>query len=115
MSYDISLYVQAFLDRALASGLGDWRDADPIPESAVEALIQAAVAEGFTSSGAGKSFLLDTPEYLAQLSIHRGELAFAIPYSNRADASVQVCARIAKSVAATHGLAFWDPQNDESE
>jgi hypothetical protein len=114
VSYDISLYVKSFLDRALATGLGDWRDADPIPDSAIEALVQAAKAEGFTSAGPGNELELDTPKYLAQLGMHRGELAFTIPYSDRADASIQVCTRIAKAVAEQHGLALWDPQTDES-
>lgn len=47
MSYDISLYVKSFLECALASNLGDWTNADPIPRSAVEAVIEAARAEGF--------------------------------------------------------------------
>ena len=34
MSYDISLYQPDFLKRAIKEDLGDWTEADPIPESA---------------------------------------------------------------------------------
>jgi hypothetical protein len=114
MSYDISLYTKAFLQRALATNLGDWRNADPIPESAVEALIDAARTAGFVPAG-GNEYLLDTPKCLAQLGVFSGELSFTIPYSDRADASIRLCSQIAKTVADAHGLAFWDPQGDEGE
>jgi len=115
MSYDISLYDKAFLHRALSTGLGDWTNADPIPEAAAAALIEAAQAVGFQPDGPATSFTLDTNGYLAQLSIHRGELAFTIPYSERGEATIALCTQIGKDVAATHGPAFWDPQADDSE
>jgi hypothetical protein len=113
MSYDLALYTRAFLSRALQSGLGDWRNADPIPREAVQALITNAEAAGFLRSGGGSEFTLDTSQHLAQLNVFEGELAFSIPYSDRANASIELCARIAKEVAASHGLAVWDPQEDE--
>ena len=112
MSYDLALYTRAFLERALLNNLGDWRNADPLPREAVDALINSAEAAGFQSSGSGE-FNLDTPQHLAQLNIFSGELAFSIPYSDRAEASIAVCSRIAREVATAHGLAVWDPQEDE--
>jgi hypothetical protein len=128
MSYDIGLYDRAFLRRALTSGLGDWRNADPIPETAARALVVAAEAAGFKPIGdpghlaflreQGKQpvdFIIDTGEYLAKLNIHRGELAFTIPYgSGRTRATIALCTSIGKAVAAEQGLAFRDPQSGET-
>jgi hypothetical protein len=129
MSYDISLYVKTFLEHALATGAGDWTNADPIPEPAAKSLIDAATAEGFQPKPPDPAFVeflreqgvspaaefeLDTQTYLAHLSVHRGELAFTIPYSDRAEASIQLCSRLARAVAARHGLGFWDPQDDQA-
>jgi hypothetical protein len=129
MSYDISLYVKSFLEHAVATGLGDWTNADPIPEPAAKSLIEAAAAEGFQLASPDTElveflreqgvspaieFELNTQAYLAHLSVHRGELAFTIPNSDRAEASIRLCTRIAKAVAAQHGLGFWDPQDDQA-
>ena len=114
MSYDVALYTRAFLERALATGLGDWTNADPIPEEAVASFVRQVEAAGFVAEGATE-FNLDTPEHLAQVNVFRGELAFSIPYSDRADASIELCTRIARAVAQSHGLALWDPQADEGE
>lgn len=125
MSYDISLYAESFLRRAVATNLGDWTEADPIPPAAVNSVIEAAEGEGFVAvpespefaaflRGRGSEppidFRLDTAAALAELHIHRGEIAFTIPHSERAEALIELCTRLAKRVAAQHGLGFWDPQ-----
>ncbi len=112
MSYDISLYTKNFLEYALRNELGDWTQAEPIPQVAVDAVIEAARAEGFVPEGAepARSFTLDSEAAQAELHIHAGEIAFAIPYGTRAQASIELCTRVAKAVARQHGLGFWDPQ-----
>lgn len=125
MSYDISLYDRNFLKRAIETHLGDWTGADPIPKEAVLFLITVAAAEGFKpvplnedfaafvrEQGAEPSqdYQLSTPELLAQLVIHAGEMAFTIPYGPRAEASIVLCAGIARRVASECGLGFYDPQ-----
>ncbi|MGC4093257.1 MAG: hypothetical protein QM756_36280 [Polyangiaceae bacterium] len=125
MSYDISLYARGFLKRAIEDKLGDWTDADPIPPAAVEDLVTLARASGFESVVAGPNFVefcreqgvappdefaLDTPAFLAHLSLHSGQLAFSIPYSPRAEASIALCADLARTAANRHDLAFHDPQ-----
>jgi hypothetical protein len=130
MSYDISLYDRAFLKRALDSNLGDWTRADPIPQDAKRAIIEAARSAGFVlvpldaafaafvreqGSEPGQEFLLDNSSLLAQLTIHLGQVAFTIPYSPRAEASIAACRDLARRLASETGLAFYDPQEGESD
>ena len=130
MSYDISLYDRGFLKRAIESNLGDWTDADPIEASAAERLIAIATDAGFRRVPSDPAFvefcreqgvapveelLLETPEILAQLSLHRGQLAFTIPYSPLAQASIALCSMLARLVAQEHHLAFYDPQEGVAE
>ena len=130
MSYDISLYDRVFLRRALESGLGDWTGADPIPPAAVEALVRLALEAGFRrvepdpdlvallaelGDVPAEELLLDTPELLAELHLHPGQLAFTVPYAERADASIALCLGLARAVAEAHDLALYDPQEGEDE
>ena len=127
MSYDINLFDRQFLQQAIESGLGDWTGAPPIPEDAVQALISLAVAEGFCFVPINPSFatFMDTQgvvparEYeintltlLARMSIHLGQISFAIQYDPRAIASIDACTRIAQKVASEYGLGYHDPQAD---
>ena len=57
----------------------------------------------------GREFQLNTPLHLAQLTIFKGQIAFSIPYSQRAAASIEICARIARSVASECELGYYDP------
>jgi hypothetical protein len=130
MSYDISLYDRVFLRRALESGLGDWTGADPIPPAAVEALVRLALEAGFRRVEPDPSWVsylakrgrtpaqalrLDTPELLAELNLHPGQLAFSVPYSDCAAPSVALCLQLARAVAEAHDLALYDPQEGEDE
>jgi hypothetical protein len=130
LSYDISLFDKSFLRRALIERLGDWTNADPIPQEASASLVEAALKAGFMVTPPDPEFVafvreqgvepapeytLDSEHYLAQLAVHRGQLAFTIPYSDRTDASIRLCTELAKGVATEFGLAFWDPQDDEHE
>lgn len=125
MSYDISLFDRAFLKRAIETSLGDWTGADAIADEVKDLLISRAVAQGFgpvptneelaafvREQGAepGREFEIDTPSFLAQLAVYPGQIAFTIPYSARAAASIELCARIARELAAKHGLGYHDPQ-----
>ena len=60
----------------------------------------------------GTEFTADTPTLLAQLSVFPGEIAFSIPYGDRAAASVDFCVRYAKYLAEAHDLGFYDPQEE---
>jgi hypothetical protein len=125
MSYSISLYDRNFLKRAIETGLGDWTGADPIPQEVIRIIIPLAAAEGFNpipmneefaafmrEQGVepGREFELETPTLLAKLTIHSGQIAFTIPYTPKAGKSIEVCARIARSVASECGLGYHDPQ-----
>ncbi len=55
-------------------------------------------------------YAADTPAVLAQLSVFRGQLAFSVPSSPRAEASIELCARLARAVADEHNLGYYDPQ-----
>jgi hypothetical protein len=125
MSYDISLYVRSFLRRAVDTELDDWTGADPIPDETILVVVSHVEAAGFVEvpvdeafaafareqgSLPGREFRLETPELLAELTIRRGEIAFAIPASPRSEASIDLCSRVAREAAARCGLGFHDPQ-----
>ncbi|MEQ1841317.1 MAG: hypothetical protein ABL994_12980 [Verrucomicrobiales bacterium] len=129
MSYDISLYRRDFLKRAIESNLGDWTSADSIPASVIESIVSTAEQQGFAREPVddafvafcrqegfkpGLEFTTDTPTLLAQLSILPGQIAFSIPYGDRATASVDFCVRFARYLATTHDLGFHDPQEGEA-
>lgn len=129
MSYDIMLYRRDFLKRAVENDLEDWSDPDPFAEDTVRALIDAATLEGFVLTPIdeefvaftraegfepGTEFVLDTSTLLAQLTVFAGEIAFSIPYGNRAELSVTHCIRLAKRMSANYGLAYYDPQEGEA-
>jgi hypothetical protein len=126
MSYDISLYDRAFLRRALEEGLGDWTIADEIPPATRDGVVARAKEAGFQpgpppdpsfvefmrARGLEPSveYVLDTPEAFAQLSIHDNQIAFTIPYSDRATAAIELCTRVGRAAAAELGLGLHDPQ-----
>ncbi len=125
MSYDLSLFDRCFLKRAIETNLGDWTGADPISEGVKVLVVSRALAEGFRPKPAeegfaaflkmqgveaAREFEIDTPALLARLAIHSGQIAFTIPYSERAAASIEYCVRIAREIAAEHGLGYHDPQ-----
>jgi hypothetical protein len=129
MSYDVSLYHRDFLKRAIESNLGDWTGPDPIPDSVITSIVSTAEQQGFAREPAdedfvafcrqdgfepGIEFTADTPTLLAQLSIFPGQVAFSIPYGDRATASVDFCVRFARYLAMTHDLGFHDPQEGEA-
>lgn len=126
MSYDISLFDRSFLKRAIETDLGDWTGAEPIAEGVKNLLVSRVIAEGFRLVSVNEDFAafmraqglepapefeIDTPTLLAQLTIHSGQIAFTIPYSARAAASIESCARIARELAAECGLGYHDPQD----
>jgi hypothetical protein len=130
MSYDISLFDRGFLKRALATELGDWNGATPIADEVKETLISLAVAERFAPAPSNEDFStflraqgveparefeIDTPALLARLAIHSGQVAFTIPYSPRAQASIAFCARIAHQMASEWALGYYDPQEEVAE
>ena len=129
MSYDISLYSRDFLKRAIESSLGDWTAADPIPASVIESIVSTAEQQGFAREVVdgdfaafcrqdgfepGIEFTANTPTLLAQLSVFPGQVAFSIPYGDRAAASADFCVRFARYLATTHDLGFHDPQEGEA-
>jgi len=118
MSYDIFLYAKAFLERALATNLGDWTGADPISQPAIDGAIAAARGEGFGPAQAGGGsieLILDSDTALAELSIYPGEIAFTIPHGERAEKAIDLCRGLAKRIAEQHDLGFWDPQAGDDE
>ena len=126
MSYDISLYRRDFLKRAMESGLGDWTDADPIPDDTIPALIAAIEAAGFVRFAGHKpyskegwgpwiEFTLDTPTMVAQVTVFPGEIGFNIPYGDLAGPSIEFCIQMASRLAIEHGLGFYDPQIPEAK
>lgn len=128
MSYDIGLYRRDFLKRAIETQLDDWLGADPIPEEAIQAAVEAAKADGFVEAtlrqpaGAAGTMgplrcraelMKKTPTLLAQMHVFAGQIAFTIPYGPLARESVAFCTRLAKQIAETHGLGYRDPQTGE--
>jgi hypothetical protein len=129
MSYDVSLYRRDFLKRAIESNLGDWTSADPIPASIIESIVSIAEQQGFAREPVDDAFVAfcrekgfnpalefttDTPNLLAKLSIFPGQIAFSIPYGDRATTSVDFCVRFARYLATTLDLGFHDPQEGEA-
>ena len=117
MSYDIYLYDESFLRRALETNLDDWTGADPIPQAAIDRVVATAQVAGFVAvpSETSAAFNLDTEAVFAELSVSRSEIAFTIPYGERAEASIELCARLARRLAADNALGFWDPQDGSLE
>lgn len=128
MSYDIDIYDKSFLEQALDQGLGDWSGAPPIPDLAKATAESRALAAGFCAVEHPEGFVeflreqgetpsleftVDNQEYLASLGIHEGQIAFSVPHSDRAEASILLCRDIALALATEHGLGFWDPQDQE--
>jgi hypothetical protein len=125
MSYDVGLYRRDFLKRAIENELDDLLGADPIPEEAIQAVIEAAKAEGFVEarlklpSAPGPltclaELMKKTPALLAQMHVFAGQIAFTIPYGPLARDSVAFCTRFAKQLAKTHGLGYRDTQTGEA-
>ena len=129
MSYDIALYRQDFLKRAIENELDDWLGADPIPEQTIQAALEAARAEGFVEAplkppagaiaAAGPltcraELQKKTPTLLAQMHVFAGQIAFTIPYGPLARDSVAFCTRLAKQIARTHNLGYRDSQTGEA-
>lgn len=117
MSYDICLYDREFLITALATGLGDWTRAPAIDPAALEAARSTLMAEGFIRHDTpfGEEWNIDTESVLAQVSVFPGEVAFAIPYSERADRSIALCRRVAQALVDRFNLGYHDPQSDSPE
>jgi hypothetical protein len=117
MSYDISLFDQEFLQRALAEGLGNWMGAPPISTTALDALRSMLSAEGFAreQGSSGEHWAIDSDAVLAEVTVFPGQVAFSIPFSSKAEKSLRLCEHIARATSSQHGLGYYDPQSASPE
>ena len=116
MSYDIYLYEKEFLIRAIKENLGDWTNADPIPEDALTAINYDLITKGYrlsSGSSTGKEYIHPNSKWGLQVSVFAGEIAFSIPYWDDADAAIATAVKHAKEMAKSAGLAYYDPQEGE--
>jgi len=125
MSYSIELYRRDFVQRALASGSGDWTDSAPIPETVVQNIVSACIAEGFVAElhppgfadflrlqgvTPSEDYGLHTSAIDACFSVFPGSLSFSIDMSPTAMKSIEFCSELAQRLANRYGLAYHDPQ-----
>lgn len=118
MNYDIYLYESQFLTRAIEEDLGDWSNADAIPDDTLKAINGGLIAKGYRlehESATCKEYIHPNPKWGLQVSVFNGEIAFSIPYWDDAEAAIAAAAADAKEIAQSTGLACYDPQVDESE
>ena len=118
MSYDIYLYKKEFFVRAIEEDLGDWTNADPISQDALNAIQEQLIAKGYNlefEGGTCKEYIHPNSKWGLQVSVFNGEIAFAIPYWDDAEAAITTAKADAKELGKAHGLAYYDPQEGEVE
>ena len=116
MSYDISLYKKSFLKKALEENLGDWTSADPVDEKVIKSIIEKLSSLGFIEEegvAIGREFTMDNDMILAQAISFNNSVSFMIPYSPKAEKSIEFCSMIAREIATEYSLGFHDPQTGE--
>jgi hypothetical protein len=118
MSYDIYLYDKQFLCRAIEQDLGDWTNANPIGDEALNEIRSRVAAKGYLleSDGAAcQEYIHPNEKWAIQVSIFKGEVSFSIPYWDNADSAISAARADAKELATATGLGFYDPQVGEAE
>jgi hypothetical protein len=117
MSYSINLYEPQFLRRAISENLGDWSCATPLPEAVIEAVREKLEAELFTIESPGpiaQEWIHPKTDWGLQVSVFRTEIAFVIPYWDDWENAVMFAESIAKDLAASTGLGYYDQQSGET-
>jgi hypothetical protein len=111
MSYDISLYEEAFLKRAFEQNLGDWTNADPISEEKKNRIRQLLVAKGYSYAGGRVEEYFHPNEIWAiTVAIYSGEIAITIPYWKDAENAIETALTDAQDLANASQLMLYDPQ-----
>ena len=116
MSYDIGLYQPDFLKRALAEGLGDLTDADPIAEQTLATVHQQLEEKGYvveSQSDLCCELIHPNSSWGLQVSIFGGEVTFSVPFGDEADQAIEVARRDAREIATLARLGYHDPQTGE--
>jgi hypothetical protein len=129
MSYDISLYAPSFLRAAIASGLGDWRNAPPFGDDVRSAIIRAAEAEGFVESPHPPGFVefmksqgtmpstdfrLVTSQLDLEMQLFENSVALVVQAKVlTADLSIAFTRNFGQRLSRELKLGFYDPQEGE--
>ena len=113
MSYDLYLYEKPFLKRALEENLGDWTEADPIPEETSRRIRERLRAKGYLTDD-GNEFNHPNEAWGIQVCCYRGEVGFSIAYGDEAADAVEAGRAEALEMARETGLGFYDPQTGEA-
>ncbi len=116
MSYDITLYDKGFLKRALAEGLGDWTNADPIPQQSLIGIRTRLLTKGYrpeADTADCQEYSHARSEWGLQVSVFPNQVAFAISYGKDADAAIDAALADAKELAQETDLAVYDLQEGE--
>jgi hypothetical protein len=119
MSYDISLYKSEFLRRAIEQNLGDWTNADPIPEADLAAIAARLLAKGYVKGFChlqlGDEYTHPNNAWGIQVGIFRGSVGFTVAYGSDATNAVAAALSDARELAKLTKLALYDPQTGEIE
>lgn len=113
MSYDINLFEKQFLQRALDEDLGDWTDADSIPEHKLALIRDRLKAIGYHAVD-DDEFEHANSKWGLQVTLFGGEVSFTIPYWDDAAAAIEVARADAMELATAASLGFYDPQTGEA-
>jgi len=113
MSYDIFLYEKQFLRRALDEDLGDWTNADPIPDDKLRLIRERLKSKGYATDD-DNEFEFPNADWGLEVSVFKGEVAFGIAYWDNADAAIEKARADALELAQDTELGFYDPQTDEA-
>ena len=118
MSYDISLYRSEFLKRALEENLGDWTNADPIPQEDLDRALQYLldsdyVEQNYPWTTKGRCFTHPRSELCISANVYDSSVYFSVDYGENADEALAVAQRDAREVSKMSNLAYYDPQSGE--
>ena len=119
MSYTVELYRPEFLRRAIAEQLGDWTDADPIPEADRDQIAAHLKGAGYIQENShpqfGQSFGHPDERLGIQASIHAGSISFNVPYWEDATEGIMIVKELAQELAERFDLMLYDPQTGETD
>lgn len=116
MSYDISLFEPQFLRRALAEDLGDWTDATPLQEAALQAVRDRLRNEKFvmeTDHSGCQEWVHPKAAWGLQVALFNNQIAYSIPYWDDWENAAMYAQQEAKTLAAATGLGYYDAQSGD--